>query len=70
LYRSFKNSQPTTAGALVEVLLVLAIGFGVVGIYRGWFMDSAGNRIRPTSNDSVQSTAPIAAAKVDSEVAR
>jgi hypothetical protein len=51
-------------GALVEVLLVLAVGMVVIGVYRGWFTYSAGHRIRPISNDSVQSTAPIAAARL------
>jgi len=70
LHRPLKKNRPTTTGALVEVLLVVAIGIGAAGIYHGWSTYSSGNHIRRTSNDSGQSTAPMAAAKVDSETAR
>ncbi len=63
MYRSLKKNRPTTLGALAEVLLVLAVGIVVVGMYRGWFTTSADNRIRPTTDDKVRPTVPIAAAK-------
>lgn len=33
---SSKSNRPTAQGALLEVLLVLAIGAAVYGVYRGW----------------------------------
>jgi hypothetical protein len=43
LSRSIKSNRPTARGALVEVLVVLAIGTAAFGVYRGWFTYADGN---------------------------
>ncbi len=43
---STKNSRPTARGALVELLVVLAGGIAIIGVYRGWFSDSVESRTK------------------------
>jgi len=45
LSRSIKNNRPTIRGALVEVLLVLAVGMVTIGVYRGWLSHSGDSRM-------------------------
>ena len=53
LSSSLKKSRPTATGALVEAILMLAVGLAVAGACRGWFTYSGGNRIKPTSNGNI-----------------
>lgn len=52
LIRSISRRRPTTSGALVEVLVVLALSLVVVGVYRGWFANSLGS---PTESSEPRS---------------
>ena len=49
------------------MFIVLAVAIGVIGVFRGWFINTGGNRIRPTSNGKAEPLARIAAAKLDAE---
>jgi|KBSSwiStaDraftv2_1062776.scaffolds.fasta_scaffold7424776_1 hypothetical protein len=42
---SLKNNRPTAKGALAEVLLLLAVGFVVIGVCCGWFAQSGERRM-------------------------
>jgi hypothetical protein len=64
---SYKKRTPTATGALVEVLLVLAVGIVVIGVCRGWFTYGGDSGIKATSGSNAQPMARIAAARVDSE---
>jgi hypothetical protein len=41
------------AGALLEVLLALAVGVVALGVHRGWFASGDDNSVRPTDHHKV-----------------
>lgn len=66
LSRSIKYNGPTVRSALLEVLIVLAVGVVVIGVWRGWFTNWGNSSIKATSSGSAQPVARIATAKLDS----
>lgn len=49
------------------MFIVLAVAIAVIGAFRGWFILSGGNRIRPTSNGNAEPMARIPVARLDAE---
>lgn len=68
LKKPSRKNRPTAKAAVLEILLVLAVGTACVGVFRGWFRHSSDHQIELKSDGNVEPMGWSAAVKVDRDV--